>query len=179
MTWLDGLPTIICEDCGHILPPELATWYQGEVAICKDAENCKHRKEELNLVQEKLDQLKKEVGDRCMIDSEATPMPIEPFPTISLADKNPNRYQDKARHLVLNHYNEHFMPVGTELHISEVYVTSFTKTLQNWKALIATEVFNDGLYFEVTYNGDKNQSYINTYKKVSNTVVHDTELKTI
>jgi hypothetical protein len=104
--------------------------------------------------------------------SEPTVAP-EPFPTIIAEDKNPNRYQDRARYLVLDQYNQNHMPLGSELHISEVYVTSFTKTLQNWKALVATEVFNDGLYFEVTHNGDKNETYIDTYSKVSNVAIPD------
>lgn len=34
-------------------------------------------------------------------------------------------------------------------------VVWFSKTLQNWKALVSTNV-SDGMYYEVTYNGDKN-----------------------
>lgn len=95
------------------------------------------------------------------------------YPSFDSSDKNPNKYIDKACQLVVEHYNRNFLADNEELHISEVYVTTFTKTLQNWKALVATEVANDGLYFEVTYNGDKKETYIDTYSKVSNTVITD------
>lgn len=42
----------------------------------------------------------------------------------------------------------------TELDVFEVYVVWICKTLQNNKALLSTTLA-DGLYFEVTYNGDK------------------------
>lgn len=90
------------------------------------------------------------------------------------AGTNPNKYIDKARELVLNHYNRLYLDGDDELHISEVYVVWFSKTLQNWKALVATEIANDGLYFEVTHNGDKNETYLDAYKKMSNEVITET-----
>lgn len=50
----------------------------------------------------------------------------------------------------------------------EVFVVWFSKTLQNWKALVATK--NTHLYFEVTHNGDKQETYVDMYDKISNTV---------
>lgn len=49
----------------------------------------------------------------------------------------------------------------------EVFVVWFSKTLQNWKALISTTL-PDGMYYEVTYNGDKNETYLDAYKKFDN-----------
>jgi hypothetical protein len=95
------------------------------------------------------------------------------FPIIDIHDKNPNQYIDKARQLVLEHYNHSYLDIGEELHISEVYVVWFSKVLKNWKALVATEVANDGLYFEVTHNGDKNETYLDAYVKASNTCIPD------
>lgn len=57
----------------------------------------------------------------------------------------------------------------------ELYVVWFCKTLQNWKALISTDVAS-GLYWEVTYNGNKKEAYIDRYKKGGNTAVSDSEL---
>lgn len=45
----------------------------------------------------------------------------------------------------------------------------FTKTLQNAKAILASELY-DGLY-EVTYNGDKDEYYVVSYKEEVNTKV--------
>ena len=36
----------------------------------------------------------------------------------------------------------------------EVYIVWKCKALQNWKWLLSTSLF-DGMYYEVTYNGDK------------------------
>ena len=41
------------------------------------------------------------------------------------------------------------------------------KTLQNNKALLSTTLF-DGMYYECTYNGDKKEMYVDTYKKWEN-----------
>lgn len=41
------------------------------------------------------------------------------------------------------------------------------KTLQNWKFLISTSI-PDGMYYEVTFNGDKNEWYLDAYKKFEN-----------
>ncbi len=49
----------------------------------------------------------------------------------------------------------------------EAYVVWSCKTLQNSKALLAT-TNSDGMYFEATLNGDKNEMYFDAYKKVEN-----------
>lgn len=50
---------------------------------------------------------------------------------------------------------------------NEVYIVWYCKTLQNWKALVSTTLF-DGMYYEITFNGDKNEAYIDAYKKWEN-----------
>lgn len=50
---------------------------------------------------------------------------------------------------------------------NDVYVVWLCKTLQNNKALLSTTLF-DGMYYEVTYNGDKKEAYIDAYKKWEN-----------
>jgi hypothetical protein len=54
--------------------------------------------------------------------------------------------------------------------IDEVYVVWFAKTLQNWKALISTTL-PDGMYYEVTFNGDADLIYLDAYKKFENTKI--------
>lgn len=51
------------------------------------------------------------------------------------------------------------------------------KTLQNWKALMITDL-PDGNYYELTYNGDKKQTYIDSYQKMDNIAVDD-EIETV
>lgn len=50
---------------------------------------------------------------------------------------------------------------------SEVYVVWLCKVLQNNKALLSTTV-EDGMYYEVTYNGDKGEMYLDAYEKREN-----------
>lgn len=50
---------------------------------------------------------------------------------------------------------------------NDVYVVWLNRTLQNNKALLSTTI-SDGMYYEVTYNGDKNELYFDAYKHVVN-----------
>lgn len=49
----------------------------------------------------------------------------------------------------------------------DVYVVWLGKALQNNKALLSTTV-TDGMYYEITYNGDKDEYYFDAYKKWEN-----------
>lgn len=53
----------------------------------------------------------------------------------------------------------------------DVFVVWYSKTLQNHKALLST-VLHDGMYYEVTYNGDKKELYFDAYKKFENRVLY-------
>lgn len=62
----------------------------------------------------------------------------------------------------------------TDTHVTfsqdEVYVVWFCKALQNWKALLSTTL-PDGMYYEVTHNGDTGETYLDAYKKFDNQVI--------
>lgn len=84
-------------------------------------------------------------------------------------------YQEKAKQIVIDYYNEHVEITETKkLKESEVFIVWFSKTLQNWKALISTTI-SDGMYYEVTYNGDKKETYLDAYKKWENVCVKNVE----
>jgi len=51
-----------------------------------------------------------------------------------------------------------------------VYTVWKAKILQNWKYLISSTL-PDGMYYELTYNGDKEEWYLDAYKKFDNQVV--------
>ena len=51
--------------------------------------------------------------------------------------------------------------------VNDVYVVWSCKILQNNKALLSTNV-PDGMYYELTYNGDTNELYFDAYKKWDN-----------
>lgn len=84
-------------------------------------------------------------------------------------------YQEKAKQIVIDYYNEHVdITDNKKLTANEVFIVWFSKTLQNWKALISTTI-SDGMYYEVTYNGDKKETYLDAYKKWENVCVKDEE----
>lgn len=84
-------------------------------------------------------------------------------------------YQEKAKQIVIDYYNEHVEKTDNKkLTESEVFIVWFSKTLQNWKALISTTI-SDGMYYEVTYNGDKKETYLDAYKKWENVCVQNVE----
>ena len=49
----------------------------------------------------------------------------------------------------------------------QIFTCWKNKTLQNWKYLISTNL-PDGMYYEVTFNGDKREWYFDAYKKFAN-----------
>lgn len=83
-------------------------------------------------------------------------------------------FQEKARRIVFEYVKPRLEKTGTHVTFApdEVHVVWFSKTIQNWKALISTTL-PDGMYYEVTYNGDENETYIDAYKKFDNKVIVD------
>lgn len=58
----------------------------------------------------------------------------------------------------------------------DIYVVWLSKVLQNNKALLST-TFPDTRYYEITYNGDKNEFYFDAYVKEINQVIDGKELE--
>lgn len=70
--------------------------------------------------------------------------------------------------IVLDYANEHIDKTdNVQITLDNVFIVWFCKTLQNWKALVSTTL-PDGMYYEVTYNGDKKEVYLDAYKKFEN-----------
>lgn len=81
------------------------------------------------------------------------------------------RMDIKARIIVTNYVNEHLDPTD-EKPEWELFIVWKCKTLQNWKWLISTTI-PDGMYYEVTYNGDKKEFYLDAYKKFENRCIKE------
>lgn len=64
-------------------------------------------------------------------------------------------------------YAEEHLDKSDEKPNFEVFVVWYSKTLQNHKALLSTSL-PDGMYYELTYNGDKKELYFDAYKKFEN-----------
>ena len=54
----------------------------------------------------------------------------------------------------------------------DIYIVWKCKTLQNCKYLISSSL-PDGMYYEITYNGDSKEWYLDAYKKFENKVIKE------
>lgn len=76
------------------------------------------------------------------------------------------KFVEFAKKAVVDYFQKEITDKG-RLTPEDVYVVWLCKTLQNNKALLSTTVW-DGMYYEATYNGDKNEMYLDAYKKWDN-----------
>lgn len=75
-------------------------------------------------------------------------------------------FLEKCKEEVRKYAEEHLDKSDT-IPDFNVYVVWSCKTLQNSKALLSTSL-SDGMYYELTYNGDKKELYFDAYKKFEN-----------
>ena len=81
--------------------------------------------------------------------------------------------QKRAKELVVNYFNDNVDKTDKKtITEDDVFIVWFCKTLQNWKALVSTTI-SDGMYYEITHNGDKNETYLDAYKKWENVCIPD------
>lgn len=84
---------------------------------------------------------------------------------------NEKEFVSIVKKLVMGYSNEHLdKSDNKQITEDDVYIVWLCKTLQNNKALASTTLF-DGMYYEVTYNGDDRQIYFDAYKKFENRCV--------
>ena len=106
------------------------------------------------------DMIKVDWQDDTMKISKATP------------DANANKdMMTRFKEIVADYANDHIDKTdGVKVTTDDVYIVWFCKTLQNWKALLSTYI-SDGMYYELTVNGDKEEIYLDAYKKWENRVI--------
>ena len=76
-----------------------------------------------------------------------------------------------VKKIVVDYFNENVDKTDNKkITEGDVFIVWSCKTLQNNKALASTTV-PDGMYYELTYNGDKQELYVDAYKKWKNFVV--------
>ena len=76
---------------------------------------------------------------------------------------------DKALQIVRNYIEKH-LDKSDDKPEFEVYIVWKVKALQNWKYTLSSTL-PDGMYYELTYNGDKREWYLDAYKKFDNVVI--------
>ena len=80
-------------------------------------------------------------------------------------EKNFRRMAIKA---VVDYTNKHIDKTDNkEITAADVFVVWQVKVLQNNKALLSTRL-SDRMYYECTYSGDKDEMYVDCYKKWEN-----------
>ena len=78
-----------------------------------------------------------------------------------------------AKAIVKQYVLEH-LDKSDEVPVFEVYIVWRVKVLQNWKWLLSTSL-PDGMYYELTLNGDKEEFYLDAYKKFENRTIPSKE----
>jgi hypothetical protein len=87
--------------------------------------------------------------------------------------RDPDRYLNHAKLLVVDNYNEHHDPDrGPELTMDDVYISMFSTSRGNWTAVVMSSLFR-GLLWIVSYNAPKHEAHIGIYKKIKNVKTRD------
>lgn len=74
---------------------------------------------------------------------------------------------NRAKQLVVDYFNAHVdVTDGKKLTLEDVFIVWFSKTL------VSTTV-SDGMYYEITHNGDNGETYLDVYKKWDNQCIAD------
>ena len=83
-----------------------------------------------------------------------------------------DEFMKLCKESVVKYFNERKDSTDKNGDITEdnVFIVWMCKTLQNHKALVSTTV-SDGMYYELTYNGDKDELYLDAYKKWQNVLI--------
>lgn len=84
------------------------------------------------------------------------------------------KFMIACKNMIIDYFTKHKDTTDEEIKmkIEDVFVVWSCKTLQNNKVLLSTRM-PDGLYYEITYNGDKHEAYVDVYKKWENFVVKE------
>lgn len=80
-----------------------------------------------------------------------------------------NEFIPKCKQLVADYANKHLDITDQHPGVTseDIYVVWYSKTLQNAKALLSTPL-PDGMYYELTLDGDRDAIYFDAYKKFHN-----------
>lgn len=85
------------------------------------------------------------------------------------------KFEKICKNIIVDYFNKNVEKTdNVKITIQNVYVVWMCKTLKNSKVLLSTNI-PDGLYYELTYNGEKDEIYVDVYKKWSNYVVNSEE----
>lgn len=79
-----------------------------------------------------------------------------------------DKFLELCKKTILDYFNNRTDKTDKfEITEKDIFIVWSVKVLQNNKALVSTTV-SDGMYYELTYNGDKKELYLDAYKKWEN-----------
>lgn len=81
-----------------------------------------------------------------------------------------NKFEQIVKKVVADHHNASNDPGLSQITEDDVYIVWSCKTLQNNKVL-ASAPGNGVMYYELTYNGDKDELYVDAYIKKDNVCI--------
>ena len=73
---------------------------------------------------------------------------------------------------IVREYVESHLDKSDGVPCFDIFIVWKCKTLQNWKYLLSTTLF-DGMYYELTFSGDEGVWYLDAYKKFENQVIDE------
>ena len=84
------------------------------------------------------------------------------------------KFMIACKNMIIDYFTKHRDTTDKDIKmkIENVFVVWSCKTLQNNKVLLSTTM-PDGLYYEITYNGDKHEAFVDVYKKCENFVIKE------
>ena len=81
-----------------------------------------------------------------------------------------DKFIELCKEKVVEYMDNGALSIPSYISTDSVYVVWLNRTLQNNKALLSTTISN-GMYFEITYNGDDNEMYFDAYKHTHNEAI--------
>ena len=78
------------------------------------------------------------------------------------------QFQYECRTNLVESYKE---LMGVEITLDNTFIVWSCKTLQNFKCLASTNIDDDNVYVEYTFNGDRQEMYEDFYIKKNNRVI--------
>lgn len=77
------------------------------------------------------------------------------------------KFVETCRVLIKDFYESE---LKQKINLEDIYIVWLNKILQNNKAMLSTNI-PDTRYFEITYNGDKDEWYFDSYVKEKNQLI--------
>lgn len=89
---------------------------------------------------------------------------------------NNDAFEARCKEIVRDYFNSKAdkSKIGCYIGLDDVHVVWMVRVLGNNKALLITDV-TDGMYYEITRNGQTGEFYVGVYKKWENFSVVSTE----